>query len=807
MISDLRFALRQLAKSPGFAAIAIFTLALGIGSATTAFTALDAILLRPLPFIQHQDRMLYLGEAIPSKGVDSTDVCYADFLAWRERAQTLGALWAFEDRTVILSGKDTPERVNGCGLDPGAFQAMGVQPVYGRNFLPAEDRADAPRVAILGYGLWQRRFGGDPAVVGQDVRINGQPTRIVGVMPDGWRYPATADLWQPLQPEPDSEQRHGFFHYSAHAMLKPGATVEQARAELAGISASLAREFPATNEGLVAVVRPVREQAVDNARELTLLLFGAVMFVFLIACANVSNLLLASASSRTKEIAVRLALGAGRRVLLRQLLVESLLLGALGAGGGLLLASWGVPLMLSAIPVDLPFWLRFDFDPRVFGFVTGLAVIGSVLCGLVPAWQASHPGIVDEIKEGGRSGHASARSHRVRNGLVIAEIALALVLLVGAGLMMRSFLQLGRVAPGFDPRGVLTFRVGFPSALTDDPNVPRRFFHDLVPALAALPGVESAAATSGLPGINAGGFAGIQVEGQPAPKNFSEQPYAMTRTVTPGYFTTLRIPQHRGRLFNANDDEQHPRVAIVDDAFVQKFFPHQDPLGRRFQPTGKSEGAARWMEIVGVVGNTRRSLDRTEPNPTFYTPASQDTPNFMSLALRVRGDPAAYADAARTAVLAVNKDIPIYWIYPFEQAIARSDTIWIRRFFGWLFAAFAVVALLLASIGIYGVMAFSVAQRTQEIGVRMALGAQPRDVIAMVVLQGARLVAIGLTLGFIGAYFIALLLAGSLYGISPHDPPTFAVVPLLLAAVALLACYLPSRRATLINPLVALRAG
>lgn len=805
MFSDLKFAARLLTKSPGFATIAILTLTLGIGSATTAFTALNAILLRPLPFIQHQEQMLYLNEAVPSKGLDSTDICYADFLDWQKRSQTLGSLWVLETRTVILSGKDQPERVNGCGMSPGAFQAMGVQPMLGRNLRAEDDDPKATPVALISYGLWQRHFGGDLGVLTSDVTINGQITKIIGVMPDGWGYPDTADIWLPLQANP-AEARRGNFNYSGHAMLKPGVTLEQARAEFATISAALAKEFPTTNEGLVAVLRPVREQAVEDSRGLTLLLCGAVMFVFLIACANVSNLLLARASARTKEIAVRLALGASRGQLLRQLLTESLLLGVLGAAGGLLLASWGVDLMLAAIPVELPFWLRFDFDPRVFGFVAGLAVIGSVLCGIFPAWQASRPGLIDEIKEGGRTASGGAAAHRLRHALVVVEIALALVLLVGAGLMMRSFMQIHRVTPGFDPHGVLTFRVGFPPAVTDDKAVLRQFFDDLLPKLAALPGVEAASATTGLPGIGAGGFSGVQVEGAALPKNFSERPIALARTISPGFFDTLRIPRHAGRFFTATDDENHPVVAIVDEAFRQKFFPQQDPVGRRFQSTEKPDQAPRWIEIVGVVGNTRRWLDRDEPTPTFYIPLDQYPTNFMSIALRVEGDPAAYTEAARTTVLAVNKDIPIYWTYTYEHAIARSDTIWIRHFFGYLFSAFAIVALLLASIGIYGVMAYSVVQRTQEIGVRMALGAQSRDVIGMVVGQGARFIGLGLAIGLVAAYFTAELLAGNLYGVSPHDPPTFAFVPLLLAAVALLACYLPSRRATLIDPIIALRS-
>ncbi len=605
MFSDLKFAGRLLTKSPGFASIAILTLTLGIGSATTAFTAFNAILLRPLPFIQHQERMLYVNESVPSKGVDSTDICYLDFLDWTKRTKTLSAIWVLDTRTVILSGKDEPERVNGCGMSPGAFQAMGVQPMLGRNLRADDDKANTTRVAVLSYGLWQRHFGGDTAVLGQDVTINGEITKIVGVMPDGWGYPETADIWLPLRADL-TEPHRGNFAYSGHAMLKPGVTLEQARAEFAAISAALAKEFPTTNEGLAAVLRPVREQAVEDARGLTLLLCGAVMFVFLIACANVSNLLLARASARTKEIAVRLALGASRRQLLRQLLIESLLLGALGAAGGLLLASWGVDLMLSAIPVELPFWLRFEFDPRVFGFVAALAVIGSILCGIFPAWQASRPGLIDEIKEGGRTSSGGAAAHRLRHALVVVEIALALVLLVGAGLMMRSFMQIHRVVPGFDPHGVLTFRVGFPAAVTEDKAVLRRFFDDLLPKLSALPGVEAASATTGLPGIGAGGFSGVQVEGAAEPKTFSELPFALSRTISPGFFDTLRIPRRSGRFFTATDDAQHPRVAIVDEAFGQKFFPSRTRWAgvssRRKNPAWRRNGSrsSAWSATPGA---------------------------------------------------------------------------------------------------------------------------------------------------------------------------------------------------------------
>lgn len=806
MLSDIRFAFRQLAKSPAFTLVAVLTLALGIGSATTSFSALNALLFRPLPLIQHQDRMLWINEAVPSKDVDRTDICYLDFLDWKKQTQTLEALWVYDARTVILSGTDEPERVNGSGISPGAFQAMGVQPILGRNPRPEDDNLDAPPVAILSYGLWQRRFGGDRHVIGRIVKVNAQPTTIIGVMPEGWRYPETVDIWLPLRAAA-AEPRRGSFDYSGHAMLKPGVTLEQARAEFATISAALAKEYPSTNEGLVATLRPVREEAVQDTAQLTILLFGAVIFVFLIACANVSNLLLARASTRTREIAIRLALGASRGRIIRQLLIESLLLGLIGGVGGLLVGWWGTALMLTAIPIELPFWLRFDYDPAVFAFTSGLAVISAVLFGIFPALQSTRPNVVDEIKEGGRTSTSGARGSRLRSALVVVEVALALVLLVGAGLMMRSFLNLGRVAPGFDAHGVFTFRVGFPPAVTEDEAVIRRFFQELPRRLAALPGVESVGATSGLPGIGAGGYQGFQIEGRPEPKSFADTSSELFRHVTPGYFESLRIPLVAGRRFTAEDDEKHPRVAIVDEAFAQKYFPHEDAVGHRWRPL-KEGGPNKlpWIEIVGVVGSTRRFLDRAEPTPTLYVPQAQDSASFMTITMRVHGSPSSYTQPARAAVLSVNKDMPIYWIDPFERAIDRAQTIWVRHFFGWLFAVFALLALVLASVGIYGVMAYSVAQRTQEIGVRMALGAQARDVIAMVIRQGLSLVGFGLATGFVAAYFMVQLLASNLYGVSPHDPPTFTVVPVLLASVALLACYVPSRRATKVDPIVAMRS-
>lgn len=821
MLTDLRFALRQLARTPGFTAVALVTLAVGIGSATVVFSAIHALLFKPLPLLAStQDRLLYVTETDRARGAEDLGWNYADFADLRRRSTALDGLWIHADRTVIIKDSNVPERHLGTEITWDAFALMGVNPIRGRGFVAADAELKAPNVALISEGLWKRRFGSDPAIIDTAVTLNSEPTTIIGVMPRGWRYPDLSDVWTPLRADPAKAPARGEFRFSGRARLRPGATLTQAQAEADAILGALAREFPASNAGIGVKLRPIREEAVEGFGQQTILLFGAVMFVFLIACLNVANLLLARAVTRAKELAIRLALGAERSRVIRQLVTESVVLGLLGGGGGLILGLWGNDAMVAAIPVDIPFWLRFDFDPWVFAFVLVLSLAGALIFGLVPALKVSRPDLVNELKEGGRSAETSGPSaHRLRNLLVIVEVALALVLLVGAGLMMRSYLQVQRQHPGFEARQVLTFRTGFPPAMFGDKkDIPARFFDDLLRRLAALPGVESVAATSMLPGRD-GVIAGFVVEGEPRPVRSSDAPLAHHRLVTAGYFSTLRIPLRAGRSFiDAIDKSGSPRVAVVDEAFaVRHFGSPAAALGRRFSPyesePGSKGGATATeampsgpMEIIGVVGTIRHRLDREQQQPTVYFPQSQDPLNFLSLVLRTRGDPLGLAEAARDTTLAVNRDIPIYDVFPLEQVVMRTDGVWQRKFFGYLFTVFGAVALFLACIGIYGVMSYNVTQRTQEIGVRMALGAQPAEVIRLVVGQGVRLVGYGLGAGFIAALALANLLAGVLYGVSPHDPPTFAAVPLLLAAVALVACWLPSHRATRIAPSAALRA-
>ncbi|HEY0946594.1 MAG TPA: ABC transporter permease [Opitutaceae bacterium] len=815
MLHDLRYALRQLTKSPAFTFIALVTLSVGIGSAAVVFSAINALLFKPLPHISRatEERLLYFSETNIAHNDDDLAINYLDFLDLRNRMTSLEGIWVHSDRTVILTGQSEPERLLGTEISFDAFQHMGVQPILGRGFRAEDAAPGAPEVTLLAYELWQRRFGGDRSVVDTVVTLNNAPVTIIGVMPKGWGYPDLTELWTPLRPEPGKPVQRGYYHLSGRAKLKPGATLEQTQAEADTIMAGLAKEYPMPNDGIGAKFRPIREEAVEDSKHLTLLLFGAVTFVFLIACVNVANLLLARAVTRSKEFAIRLALGAERRRLVRQLVTESLVLGLAGGAGGLLVGLWGVDAMVAALPLELPFWLRFDLDGTVFVFVCALSLTAALVFGLVPALKSTQPDVNTELKEGGRTcDDCGPRTNRLRSVLVVAEVALALVLLVGAGLMMRSFLHLRSIDPGFESANVMTFRVGFPPSMTaTDAEAPRRFFEALLPRLAALPGVESAAVTSTLPGIG-GETNAIIFEGRPAPVRASEVQYAHMRITGGSYFPTMRIPLLAGRLFDpAQDRAGKPHVTIVDETFARTHFggPEQ-ALGRRFrlfEPNQIDGKTPEWMEIVGVVGAIRHDLQKDELKPTAYFPHEQDHANFMSVVLRTHNAPESVITAARAEVLAVNKDMPIYYERTLDDVILRTDGVWQRQFFSYLFTVFGAVALFLACIGIYGVTAYNVSQRTQEIGVRMALGAQPGEVIRMVIRRGITLVTWGLGTGFVAAFLLANLLAGVLYGVSPHDPPTFAAVPALLGFVALLACYLPSRRATRIAPVIAMRGA
>jgi putative ABC transport system permease protein len=803
-LQDLRHGIRTLVRQPGFTAVAVLALALGIGTATTNFLAFNALFLRPLPHLTDQERLVILNQHPVAAPEQTMGVALPDYREFRARARTLEGILIHLSRTVIYAEPDEPVRWHGLSISADGLALLGVAPLLGRHFHLEEEATDAQPVAILAHHVWQTYFNADPAVLDRTVRLNGALTRIVGVMPPGFRYPENTDLYLPLRETPVDYPR-GSFSFAALARLRPGVDLATAQAELDAIAAQLATEHPETNTGYGVRIVPLRENLTQELRLRMTLGLGATLLVVLIACANVANLLFARAAARSREIAIRLALGAGRARLLRQLLTEGLALGLLGGAAAVLVALWGIDLVLALIPTDLPFWLRFEFDGRVIAFVAVLTCAASMLFSLAPALHAVRSNVAEELKEGGRQAGCGPRTHRLRQALVVGEVALALVLLVGAGLMVRSYLKLQAVPPGIDPADVLAFRVGLPPTQFGDPAEREHFFAALIPHLRQLPGVQQVGAVSVLPGSPSLNVSAVNVDGKPPETHLAAADRIVHRVITPGYLDAVRLPLRRGRDFTAQDTKESIPVALIDETAAAQFFPGEDPVGRRIalvRPAAKDE--AESALIVGVVGNVRQSLAAVESLPGIYFAHAQVPSAFMSVVVRAAGNPSALEPALRSAVREIHPEIPIYHVEQLDQVFARS--LWLNRFFGVLFAAFAAIALFLAALGIYAVMAYTVALRTPEIGVRMALGAQPSEVVALVVRGGLRLVAIGLALGLLSAFVLARAMSAALHGISPADPPTFAIVPLVLAAVAALACWLPSRAATRIDPISALRA-
>lgn len=805
MIHDLRFALRLLYKNPGTTLAAVLALGLGIGLATAIFNTYSAVLLRPLPHIRDEHRLVFINSVQLSEPDDFDELSMPDFLDLRERAKTIEGLTTAQEKTVIFagSGEGAPERILGADVSVEGFAMFGVRPVRGRLFGPADAEPGAAPVALLGYALWQRRYGGKDDVIGRTETINGHATTIVGVLPAGFGFPERSELWSPMSRQYREETNRGSHSWNAWARLRDGVTLDEARAEIAGLASALAREHPATNENQSFATRLVRDEAVADSRLFVTLMLGGAISVLLIACANVANLLLAHATTRTHEIAIRVSVGASRARIARQMLTECVLLGALGGLAGLLVASWANGLIQAAIPdADIPFWIRLDFDWRVFAFAAGAALLASLVFGLLPALQAARNTATD-LKEGGRANTGSRRTQSLRHSLVIVQVALSAVLLICAGLFVRSFQKMHERPLGFDPQGVLTFRVGLPQSQFAQREEVRRFFADLEPRLAAVPGVVATGAISLLPGNGDNDNAFI-VEGRPLPRTLAEAAHSTDRIVSAGYFAALRIPLHRGRLLAESDMRETPAVCVVDEQFARRWFGDEDPIGRRIlfglEPSEKN----RWMTIVGVVGDAPQRLDRARNDGSIYRLIAQTDVNFVSYAVRVQGDPGTYGPALQRAVLAVRPDIPIYSVMTLRQSL--DIAYWNQRFFIQVFGAFGLGAILLASLGVYSVMSYAVAQRTAEIGVRMALGATEADVLRLVGRQGLALVGAGLVVGLAAALGVSHLIASLLFGISPTDPPTYFALTLVLGVVGLAACWLPARRATRVDPLVALRA-
>ncbi len=799
---DLRHSLRVLRRAPGFSAVVVSVLALGIGANTAIFSVVNAVLLRPLPY-RDADRLVLLRETLKDR---FAGVTVPNFVDWREQNQVFAEIAARERATFTLTGRGDAERVPGVRVTHSYFPMIGVAPLHGRLLLPEDDVAGAAPVAMLGEGLWRRRFGGDKDAVGRRIDLDGRSHILVGVLPAGFEIPGGAEeLWVPLALGPEDLRATGSHRLSAIARLKPGLGLARAAEDMKGIARRLESVRPHSNQGWSVDVGPLHERLVENARPSVLLLSAAVGLVVLVACANVANLLLARAARRQREIAVRAAIGASRARLLRQLLAESLLLALLGGAAGLLAAFWGTDLLLLLLPGGIPRLSEVRLDGAVLGFTLLLSLVTGALFGLAPAFHASKATVRDSLKEGSRGAGTGRASERLRGALMVSEIALALLLLAGAGLLGRSFLRLQAVAPGFLTDDLLALQMALPASRYADGRQVCAFYDQVLEKAAALPGVAAVAATSHLP-IGSGGFSlSVFAEGAPA-RPSSDVPTAFYRAVTPNYFQALGIRIARGRAFDARDRAGAPRVAIVN-ATMARLLWKDDPIGKRFTLDDDEKAP---LEVVGVVSDVRHFGLDNEPRPELHIPYLQAPEIFWrwnnrSLTVVMRGsvESASLAPAVRAAVGALDNDLPVYNVRTMEAVIAASVAA--RRASLLLVSVFACVALLLASVGLYGVVSYSVSQRTHEFGVRMALGAGEADLLRLVLGRGVKLAAAGLLLGLAGALALSRLLSTMVFGISARDPLTLAAVGALLLFVALLASYLPARRAARVDPVTALR--
>lgn len=799
IIRDVSYSSRVLLKNFGFTFVVILTLALGIGANTAIFSFANGILLRPLPYPQ-SDRLTSINETALKRGVDSMSVSYPNYLDWKEQNtvfESMGTYFSGSTR-FALSGAGEPISIRGGRISYGTLETLRVSPLLGRSFTANEDRPEEDGVVILGYDLWQTNFGGDPNIVGQKIVLSNRPRTVVGVMPRGFRFPAIAELWVPLALTTQTFTRtdHGL---SSIARLKDGVSVDEAQAEMHNIAARIEQQNPVTNEGLGVKVTSLHDYLTGDYREALLILLGVVGCVLLVACVNVANLMLARATARQKEFALRAALGAGRWRIVRQLLVESLLLALVGGALGFALSIWALRLLLTSIPVQLPFWMNFGVDMRVLGFTIAVTVLTGLLFGVAPALQTSRVDLNDTLKEGGR-GTVGARG-RSRSLLVVTEIALSLMLLVGAGLMIQSFLRLRRVNVGLDPTNVLVSSFHLPQAKYREPEQRGAFFKQLLERIGALPGVKATSATATLPLSGGNWGRSLTVEGYPV-LAVGQAPMIQHTVVTPGYFRTMGIPVLAGRDFTDSDTTASQLVTIVDERLAREYWPNQSPIGRRIR-FGPPEDNEPWHTIVGVVGTVRHERMQEDTRKSVYLPHAQMPVGGMAVMTRTSSEPKELVAAIRREVGQLDPDLPVSKVMTMNEVI--DEAIWQPRLYATLFAVFACGALLLALIGIYGVMAFLVQTRTHEIGVRMALGATARDVFKLIVGRGMKLTFIGVLIGIAGAAAVTRLMHSLLFNTSATDPIVFILISLLLAVAAFLACYIPARRAAKVDPLIALR--
>ena len=797
-LEDLRYAIRTLLKSPGFTTVAVLALALGIGATSAIFTVVNGVLLRPLDY-DDPDRLVVLRETkLPQ--FPRFSISPGNFESWRTGSTSFDRIAAYSIQFLNLTGRGDPEQLRGATATAGLFEMLGVQPALGRDFTPEEDQPGQDAVVILSHGLWQRRFGGDPALLGQALTLNGRVRTVIGMMPAGFEFPqAGTALWVPRALTPEQRDRHGSHYLSAAARLKDGVSLEQARTELRAIAARLEEEFPESNAGWSVIVTPMLENLVSGSRPALLVLLGAVGLVLLIACANVANLLLARATGRQKEIATRVALGAGRGRIVGQLLTESLLLGVVGGSGGILLALWGVSVLPELAP-ELPRINEVALDGRALAFTALVTILTSVVFGLAPALHASRPDLVDSLKEGGHGASGGRRRRRARSLLVVGEVALALVLLVGAGLLVRSFWLLQQVDPGFDADNVLVVSLSLPDAGYPEADDTRSFYRQLVERLASAPGVRAVGVTQSLPFF--GDYVlGYRVEGRPEPEP-GQMPLTNHYVVTPDYFAAMGIRLRRGRLFTDRDREDGPPVLLINETLARQTFPDEDPIGQRVYVTDGPGIVFR--EIVGVVADVKQYGLASTARAQTYEAYWQRPFHFTSVVIRTESDPRGLAGIVRREVLSIDGDQPLSRVLTLEEIVGTS--IAGERASTRLLTLFGGIALLLAAIGIYGVMAYSVAQRTREFGIRRAIGADRAAILRLVLGQGLTLATIGIVVGVAAAAALTRVMASLLYEVTPTDLSTFTVVPVVLFLAAFAACCLPALRATKVDPLAALRA-
>jgi len=802
LLQDVRYGLRMLVKNPGFTTVAVLTLALGIGANTAIFSVVNAVLLNPLPYAD-PDRLAAIWVTEPSAPAGLFPDTAPDFRDWQVMNRSFEGMSAITIAGTTLTGSGEPLQLHGLSVSPNTFQLLRVQPQLGRSFSPDEGPSGHNHVVILSYGLWQSAFGGQKNIVGSKVTMDGEAYDVVGVMPKDLRFPTVwgrqPQFWTPITMDaPKWKTNRGSHWFWVLARMKKGVTLSQAAAEMVTISSRLAQQYPQTNTGVSARVKSLHEQLTGNVSEILWVLFATVGFLLLIACVNVANLLLTKSVGRQREIAVRLAVGAGAGRLVRQLLTESVLLFLLGGVAGLAVGMAALRLLLRAAPTGyIPDLISVHLDSRVFGFTFLVAFVTGTLAGLIPALHAARVSFSEMLKE---SGSAVAASHGLARGLLTAgEIAIALVMLVGAGLASRSLVRLLGVQLGFDPRQVVAGWISLPDSRYPKKPQQTAFFRNMLDRVQALRGVVSAGATSELP-LDGGSNGTIVIEGQAAPKDIWSSPLVESCTVTPNYFRTMRIPLLSGRDVAETDTPEVPLVAVINETMARRFWPHQDAVGKRFR---HSNPDAKWITVIGVVGDVRE-FGLAEPAiPEAYYPESQGTYAGLALVVRAANDPQAQVPAIRHALHDLDKDLPWYGIQTLPEMVSQSSRE--KRFVALLLALFAAVALALASVGIYGVVSYSVSQRTREIGIRMAFGAEVRNVLGMVLAEVSRLVCAGVAAGLLVAWALSRYLTSILYGVRATDLASYALAALLMTAVALLACLVPARRATKVDPMVALR--